>query len=377
MALIHLLDGYTLRLKRTRYADRQQCRIRLDELSLFKGATPLEHLVGVEPERTSNLSYARLRLHRQLHNVSLLRYRSPPADLTPGAHLLGITHAQMIIPAASLRQRDTPYAYDQSSARAAAHLAGQQVCADMEDASTRVSVHWCMLARGATPYLRQEITIRAGSAALPLAEVQLVDFKDGRAAVVGKVAGSPIVSGNFYFGFEHPLATSLVKSGEASSTLKRTLPLLPGQSITYSSVAGTARPGQLRRDFLAYLELERAHPYRTFLHYNTWYDLGQGNRFGAAQVLDRMHALGEQLVRKRAHSPAGSLEQRRDPAIPITTVLAGKQDDRLRECIFVFPPYCPIALRAARLVGQPACPALRHPMRLLCMSRCDSPSLRA
>ncbi len=111
MALIHLLDGYTLRLKRTRYADRQQCRIRLDELSLFKGATPLEHLVGVEPERTSNLSYARLRLHRQLHNVSLLRYRSPPADLTPGAHLLGITHAQMIIPAASLRQRDTPYAY--------------------------------------------------------------------------------------------------------------------------------------------------------------------------------------------------------------------------------------------------------------------------
>ena len=188
---------------------------------------------------------------------------------------------------------------DQSSARAAAHLAGQQVCADMEDASTRVSVHWCMLARGATPYLRQEITIRAGSAALPLAEVQLVDFKDERAAVVGKVAGSPIVSGNFYFGFEHPLATSLVKSGEVSSTLKRTLPLLPGQSITYSSVVGTARPGQLRRDFLAYLELERAHPYRTFLHYNTWYDLGQGNRFGAAQVLDRMHAFGEELVRKR------------------------------------------------------------------------------
>jgi len=31
----------------------------------------------------------------------------------------------------------------------------------------------------------------------------------------------------------------------------------------------------MRRDFLAYLELERAHPYRTFLHYNTWYDIGE------------------------------------------------------------------------------------------------------
>jgi hypothetical protein len=71
------------------------------------------------------------------------------------------------------------------------------------------------------------------------------------------------------------------------------------------------------------------------------------------------------------------LEQRRDPAIAITAVLAGKLDDRLRERIFVFPPDRTIALRAARLVRQPACPALRHPMLLLCMVCCDTPSLRA
>jgi hypothetical protein len=77
------------------------------------------------------------------------------------------------------------------------------------------------------------------------------------------------------------------------------------------------------------------------------------------------------------HPPAGSLEHRRDPAIPITAVLAGKLDDRLRECIFVFSPYRTIALRTARLVGQPASPALRHPMLLLCMVCCDPPSVRA
>src|SRR5579883_1118507 len=78
-----------------------------------------------------------------------------------------------------------------------------------------------------------------------------------------------------------------------------------------------------------------------------------------------------------AYPPAGPLQQRRDPAIPITSVLAGKLDDRLCECIFVFSPDRTIALRAARLVGQPASPALHHPMLLLGMVCCDPSSLRA
>src|SRR5471030_1876541 len=78
---------------------------------------------------------------------------------------------------------------------------------------------------------------------------------------------------------------------------------------------------------------------------------------------DALHAI-------LAHPPSGSLEQRRDPAIAITTVLAGKLDDRMRERIFVFTPYRTIALRAARLLGQPARSALSHPMRLLCMVCC-------
>jgi hypothetical protein len=193
----------------------------------------------------------------------------------------------------------TLLAPNQSASRAAEHKAGKQLCLDLKDGADSVQVHWCMIARGNEPYLRQEITIRAGARALPLADVQLFHFHDGAAHVVGKVAGSPIVSGNFYLGFEHPLSYSLTEGGEVVAGLKRSLPLSAGQSITYSSVVGVARGGQLRRDFLAYLELERAHPYRTFLHYNTWYDLGFGERFGAKGVLNRMHAFGEELVRKR------------------------------------------------------------------------------
>ena len=85
---------------------------------------------------------------------------------------------------------------------------------------------------------------------------------------------------------------------------------------------------------------------------------------------------GDALYAILAHPPTSSLQQRRDPAIAITAVLACKLDDRLRERIFVFPPDRTIALRAAWLVRQPASPALRHPMLLLCMGRCDPSSLR-
>jgi hypothetical protein len=55
----------------------------------------------------------------------------------------------------------------------------------------------------------------------------------------------------------------------------------------------------MRRGFLNYVERERAHPYRTFLHYNSWYDIGFGKPYDAAAVLDVVDAFGSELVRKR------------------------------------------------------------------------------
>ena len=45
---------------------------------------------------------------------------------------------------------------------------------------------------------------------------------------------------------------------------------------------GVAPKGQLRRAFLYYVERERAQPYRPFLHYNSWYDIG----YGGAKILE-------------------------------------------------------------------------------------------
>jgi hypothetical protein len=194
---------------------------------------------------------------------------------------------------------EQPLSGNPSASRLAERASGTELCGDLSAQDKPLTVHWCAILRDHANYLRQEITLRAATQPDDIADVRLFDFLAPGAQVIGKVPGSPIVAGNFFFGFEHPLAVSKVDAGNATSLLARVLPLGANQSITYSSVIGVAAPGQMRREFLAYLEQERAHPYRTFLHYNSWYDLGEGERFNETQALDRIHAFGNELVRNR------------------------------------------------------------------------------
>ena len=71
----------------------------------------------------------------------------------------------------------------------------------------------------------------------------------------------------------------------------------PGHSISASSVTGVVRSGQMRRDFLSYLENERAKPYRQFLHYNSWYDIcGPENFLSSENTASTIKAWGEKFI---------------------------------------------------------------------------------
>ena len=207
-----------------------------------------------------------------------------------------IAASQMKLTSALVDEQIAPVT---TASRAAEHVPGKRLCADLAAEDVALTVHWCAELRDGANYLRQEVTLHADDKPVDLAEVRMFDFAAPDAKAVGTVPGSPLVDGNFFFGFESPLSASEVSAGRATALLARTLPLEAGNSITYSSVIGVAVPGQMRREFLSYIEQERAHPYRTFLHYNSWYDIGYGNRFSEADALDRVHAYGDELVRKR------------------------------------------------------------------------------
>jgi hypothetical protein len=186
-----------------------------------------------------------------------------------------------------------------SLAATSAKGAGTQTCASWSDARSSAELHWCLLLRSRDRYLRASLQIRSAGRDLPLTEVRLLDFRDMQARVAGTVKGSPVTDGEMFFAFEHPLSWSRVVHGRVEAGMTRDLPLRARQSVTYSAVAGTAGRGQMRRAFLAYLESERPRPYEPFLNYNSWYDIGYQNRYSEADVLDRIHAFGSELVEKR------------------------------------------------------------------------------
>ncbi len=158
---------------------------------------------------------------------------------------------------------------------------------------------WSVVLRDGSAYVRQVLTVTAVGHDLPIARVQLFDLALPDAKVAGTVKGSPAIDGNLYFGFENPLSEIDAARGRITGYIDRQLPLKAGASVTYSSVIGVTQPGQMRRDFLTYLERERAHPYRTFLHYNSWYDLGYFTPYDEAGALDRVNAFGRELHDKR------------------------------------------------------------------------------
>ena len=186
-----------------------------------------------------------------------------------------------------------------SSSKAADRLPGRQIRIELEDASARIRVTWIAMLREGANYIRQEVTIHAIQKPFALTQINLVDAVMPGAAVSGHVKGSPVTAGTWFVGFEHPLSDCRVRDDRASCWLSRELPLQAGQAVTYSSVFGVTHPSQLRRDFLKYLELERAHPYRTFLHYNSWYDLGFFDRYTEQGAVTEIQSFGEELTKKR------------------------------------------------------------------------------
>jgi hypothetical protein len=190
------------------------------------------------------------------------------------------------------------------ASRAADHFAGKAISLHLQYPDTKhgtkrnVSIVWRAVLRDDSNYIREEISLSAPDADQPIAEMYLFDGSLPEARVVGTVKGSPVTAGDLFFGFENPLAQCLA-TNRVTCSMKRELPLRQGQTVDYSLVMGVSPSGQMRRGFLNYVERERAHPYRTFLHYNSWYDIGYGKPYDSAAVLDVINAFGTELVRKR------------------------------------------------------------------------------
>jgi hypothetical protein len=188
---------------------------------------------------------------------------------------------------------------DPNRSRLSERSNGKKISLQLQDKEGRLSVIWSGFLRDGSNYIRQEVEFQAKDHDLAVTSIRLIDIVWPGARIIGTVKGSPVVAGDFFMGFEHPLSESKVSDDRVLCKLSRELPLKAGQSVTYSSVIGVMEPGQMRRGFLQYVERERAHPYRTFLHYNSWYDLGYFSKFDEAGALGVIETFGRELTEKR------------------------------------------------------------------------------
>ena len=190
---------------------------------------------------------------------------------------------------------------DPASPTAARQFPGRQVTLEFSDERDHLKATWQAELREGANYLQQKLTLRASGGDVLIKGITLFDEPVAGAKTVGTVDGSPVVAGTFFCGYEHPMAQNTVAgNNEVQCRLTRNAVLKDGETLVQSFVLGVAAPGQMRRGFLAYLERARAHPYRPFLHYNSWFDIAwDKQKFNEAQSLDAIQQFGVQLVQQR------------------------------------------------------------------------------
>jgi hypothetical protein len=191
---------------------------------------------------------------------------------------------------------------DPRSSRLAGRIGGMKVEIPLRSQDGRIQVMWRAIGHDGSNYLREEIELSSTETDLAIREIIWFDQAVPGVRTYGRVDGSPVVAGNFFIGYEDPMATNRVPSQDAAPgvlcSLNRNATLGKGQQLTQSFVVGVAPAGQMRRAFLVYLERERAHPYRPFLHYNAWFDICWGGvPLDEAKCLGAVRGFGENLIK--------------------------------------------------------------------------------
>lgn len=168
-----------------------------------------------------------------------------------------------------------------------------------------ISVEWSAVLRDGSHYIRQELKISAKKDT-PMQAVLPLEIKLPGAKVLGNTRGSPVVADSVFAALETPMAFNEVSGDKMTGTWSRKTTLKKGETWDVSSVIGTLVPGQERRSFLAYNERERAMPWRSFVHYNSWYELNINRnndpdpkkRMSESQCLSVIDAWNKNLFKK-------------------------------------------------------------------------------
>ncbi|MEO6839020.1 MAG: hypothetical protein ABI261_08425, partial [Ginsengibacter sp.] len=185
------------------------------------------------------------------------------------------------------------------SARYSDHLSGKMIEATFINQSSGLTIDWEASLSDGGNYIKQKWAFHTKDS-LSIVKYAMLEVPAASIIQEGTVDGSPLVGQQMFFALEHPMSQNEINEKNAKSYLPRQESLQPSDSMVITTIFGATPKGQLRRGFLYYVERERAHPYRPFLHYNSWYDLSWIDRkMEESSCLDRIKMFGDSLIKKR------------------------------------------------------------------------------
>lgn len=210
---------------------------------------------------------------------------SPQLGLEPGTELFTIIlQDSKEIKSSQLKAvswRLTDLEADPSSTVASGKIPGKAL--EARFMADGLDLQWSAILRDGSHYLRTKLVI---TATRDVAMHAIIPMQyDGRPlvsgdtpSVVGNTRGAIIASGELFAGVETPTGINEVETADDGTfSLKgiwsRHTTLEAGKQWDVSTVVGIVAPGQKRRSVLAYIERERAVPWRTMNIYNSWYEL--------------------------------------------------------------------------------------------------------
>lgn len=178
-------------------------------------------------------------------------------------------------------------------------LNGKIISATLINKLFGLTIHWEAQLKDGSNYIKQQWFFKAKDS-IEVVKYSMLEIPSLNVHQMGTVDGTPLVSDEMFFALEHPMSKNEINKKRADSYLPRQEVLKHSDSMVITTVFGVTPKGQLRRGFLYYTERERAHPYRPFLHYNSWYDLSWIDRkMTDSLCLDRIKMYGDSLIKKR------------------------------------------------------------------------------
>lgn len=107
--------------------------------------------------------------------------------------------------------------------------------------------------------------------------------------VDGAINSSPIVADSFFILPDKPIVNTYAYEATTNLNVELKTPIQPESPVSFTTWFGTfPEISQLRRSVNQFIDAVRPRPYKPYLHYNSWMDIGFFNPYTEQDVLGRM-----------------------------------------------------------------------------------------